>query len=87
MFPWKLLFRFFSAMVLFATGGFAAGHDLPLPFTGSPTEVAGPPATPVPDPTTTTTVPAPVVDVPTTTTTAPPADSTPPTTIVTDPVP
>jgi hypothetical protein len=84
MFPWKLLFRFFSAMVLFATGGFAAGHDLPLPFTGSPTEVAAPPATPVADPTTTTTTvpvvdPTPPVDGTTTTTTAPP--------VVVDPVP
>jgi hypothetical protein len=84
MFPWKLLFRFFSAMVLFATGGFAAGHDLPLPFTGSPTEVAAPPATPVADPTTTTTTvpvvdPIPPVDGSTTTTTAPP--------VVVDPVP
>ncbi|HEV7535410.1 MAG TPA: hypothetical protein VGP90_07220, partial [Acidimicrobiia bacterium] len=77
MFPWKLLFRFFSAMVLFATGGFAAGHDLPLPFT-SPPEVAAP-AAPVPDPTTTTTVPPAVDDSTTTTTTAPP--------VVVDPVP
>jgi hypothetical protein len=84
MFPWKLLFRFFSAMVLFATGGFAAGHDLPLPFTGSPTEVAAPPATPVADLTTTTTTvpvvdPTPPVDGTTTTTTVPP--------VVVDPVP
>jgi hypothetical protein len=88
MFPWKLLFRFFSAMVLFATGGFAAGHDLPLPFTGSPTEVAAPPATPVADPTTTTTTlpvvdPTPPVDGTTTTTTAPPVVVEP----VPDPVP
>jgi hypothetical protein len=75
MFPWKLLFRFFSAMVLFATGGFAAGHDLPLPFV-SPPEVAAPaPA----DSTTTTTAPPAVVDTTTTTTTAPP--------VVVDPVP
>jgi hypothetical protein len=89
MFPWKLLFRFFSAMVLFATGGFAAGHDLPLPFTGSPTEVTAPPATPVADPTTTTTTvpvvdPTPPVDgTTTTTTTAPPVVVEP----VPDPVP
>jgi hypothetical protein len=76
MFPWKLLFRFFSAMVLFATGGFAAGHDLPLPFADSPAPVAAPaPA----DTTTTTTLPvvdpappAPPADDTTTTTTAPP---------------
>jgi hypothetical protein len=75
MFPWKLLFRFFSAMVLFATGGFAAGHDLPLPFAGSATEVAAPPAA---DPATTTTT-LPPVDDSTTTTTTPP--------VVVDPVP
>ncbi|MDQ1503774.1 MAG: hypothetical protein QOD57_1501, partial [Actinomycetota bacterium] len=56
----------------------------PLPFTGSPTEVAAPPATPVADPTTTTTTvpvvdPTPPVDGTTTTTTVPP--------VVVDPVP
>jgi len=61
MLPWKLFFRFFSALVLMATGGFAAGHDLPLPFATAPTEAAAPPAAPVADPSTTTTT-APVAD-------------------------
>ncbi len=89
-FPWKLLFRFFSAMVLLATGGFAAGHDIPLPFTSPPPATA--PA-PVPESsTTTTTAPAPT-DGSTTTTTAPDGstttttapDSTPP--VLVTPVP
>ena len=68
MFPWKMLFRFFSATVLLTTGGFAAGQDLPIPFDSAPIEVVAP--APVADPvdTTTTTVP---VDESTTTTTAP----------------
>src|SRR5436190_237170 len=44
MFPWKLLFRFFSAMMLMATGGFAARHDIPLPFVPSPAPVPAAPA-------------------------------------------
>jgi len=51
MFPWKLLFRFFSATVLLATGGFAAGHEVPLPF-ASPPEASAP-AVPTADPSTT----------------------------------
>src|SRR5438132_4375772 len=75
MLPWKMFFRFFSALVLMATGGFAAGHDLPIPFATAPTEAAAPPAAPVADPSTTTTT-APVADsappaVDDTTTTAP----------------
>jgi len=79
MFPWKLLFRFFSAMVLMATGGYAAGHDLPMPFDFSPTQVSAPPAAPVTDPSTTTTT-----DSSTTTTTT--AD-TPPVVVVPAPQP
>jgi len=76
--PWKLLFRFFSAMVLLATGGFAAGHDIPLPFS------APPPATaPAPGSSTTTTTAPSATDGTTTTTTAP--DSTPP--VLVTPVP
>jgi len=52
MLPWKLFFRFFSALVLMATGGFAAGHDLPSPFDSNPAPVT---ATAAPDSTTTTT--------------------------------
>ena len=53
MYPWKMFFRFMSAVVLMATGGFAAGQDLPLPF-DAPTEVSAPAAAPVGDTTTTT---------------------------------
>ena len=69
MFPWKLIFRFFSAVVLMATGGFAAGHDLPVPFDTSSTPAV---AAPAPDPVTTTTTEAPAVDDSTTTTTTAP---------------
>jgi hypothetical protein len=79
MFPWKMLFRFFSATVLFATGGFAAGHDLPMPFDTAPPEVAAP--APVTDPVDTTTTTAPVDESTTTTTT------TAPDTPVVEPVP
>jgi hypothetical protein len=83
MFPWKMFVRSFSALVLFLTGGFAAGHELPLPmpFDTNPTEVAAPPAAPTVDETTTTTT-APVDESTTTTTTT--ATDTPP---VVDPVP
>jgi len=70
MFPWKMLFRFFSATVLFATGGFAAGAELPVPFDTVPAPVAAP-AAPVDD--TTTTTAAPVDETTTTTTIAPDA--------------
>jgi hypothetical protein len=70
MFPYKMLFRFLSAMVLFATGGFAAGHDLPLPFDSAPPEVAAP--APVTEPVDTTTTTLPAVDESTTTTTTAP---------------
>ncbi|HVW33132.1 MAG TPA: hypothetical protein VHL53_11375 [Acidimicrobiia bacterium] len=66
MLPWKLFARFLSALILFATGGFAAGHDLPLPFTNPPAATA-----PAPVETTTTTTAPPAVDDTTTTTTAP----------------
>ena len=47
MFPWRMFFRAFSAMVLFLTGGFAAGQELPLPpFDSNPPEVVVPPVTP-----------------------------------------
>src|SRR5260370_22697786 len=79
MHAWKMFFGFFSALVLMATGGFAAGHDLPVPFATAPTEAAAPPAAPVADPSTTTTT-APVADP------APPAvDDTPTTTTAPDP--
>ncbi len=88
LFPWKLLFRFFSAMVLLATGGFAAGHDIPLPFTSPPPATA-----PAPGSSTTTTTAPPASDGSTTTTTAPDGstttttapDSTPP--VLVTPVP
>lgn len=88
LFPWKLLFRFFSALMLLATGGFAAGHDIPLPFSSPPPATA--PASG--SSTTTTTAPA-ATDGSTTTTTAPDAstttttapDSTPP--VLVTPVP
>jgi hypothetical protein len=72
--------RFFSALVLFATGGLAAGAKLPPSFDPAPPEVAAT-AAPAPD-TTTTTVPpvdetattVPPVDE--TTTTVPPVDKT-----------
>ena len=74
MFPWKLLFRFFSAMVLVATGGFAAGHAVPLSFASPP--AASAPATPTADSPATTTAPddsnqSDRADGSTTTTTAP----------------
>lgn len=68
MLPWKMLFRFVSATVLFATGGLAAGAELPVPFDVTPAAVPAP--APVADVTTTTTTGA-EVDVPTTTTSAP----------------
>jgi hypothetical protein len=68
--PWKLLFRFFSAMVLLATGGFAAGHDIPLPFTSPPPVTAPSTTTTTAPSTTTTTAPS------TTTTTVPPTTTT-----------
>lgn len=70
MFPWKMLFRFFSATVLFATGGFAAGHDLPVPFDAAPEAAAPAPVSDAVDTTTTTVAP---VHESTTTTTAPDA--------------
>jgi len=81
MFPWKLLFRFFSAMVLLGTGGFAAGHEVSLPFV-SPPEASAPAAAPADSSTTTTTAPAAVDSTSTTTTTAP--DSSAP--VVVEPV-
>jgi len=81
MFPWKLLFRFFSAMVLLGTGGFAAGHEVSLPFV-SPPEAFAPAAAPADSSTTTTTAPAAVDSTSTTTTTAP--DSSAP--VVVEPV-
>ncbi|HEV7861559.1 MAG TPA: hypothetical protein VGR20_02625 [Acidimicrobiia bacterium] len=79
MLPWKLFFRFLSALALMATGGFAAGHDLPLPFDGTSTEVAAPP-------TTVTTLPAPDTAVPSDpAATPPPADDSTTTTTMPDP--
>jgi hypothetical protein len=52
MFPWKMFVRFFSAVVLMATGGFAAAHDLPLPLNATSTEIVAPPAAAEPDPST-----------------------------------
>jgi hypothetical protein len=91
MFPWKMFVRSFSALVLFLTGGFAAGHELPLPmpFDSNPTEVAAPPAAPTVDESTTTTTAAPAVDESTTTTTTTATDTPPavePVPVPTDPV-
>ncbi|HYH48570.1 MAG TPA: hypothetical protein VEG38_03380 [Acidimicrobiia bacterium] len=69
MLPWKMLFRFFSAGVLFVTGGFAAGAELPVPFDAVRAEVTAPePVADVLDTTTTTNE----AGEPTTTTTSPP---------------
>ena len=70
MFPWKIFFRFFTATVLFATGGFAVGAELPVPFDVAPAEVTAP--VPVVDVVTTTTTIAGEVDGSTTTTTTAP---------------
>ncbi|HEV8625365.1 MAG TPA: hypothetical protein VG034_12965 [Acidimicrobiia bacterium] len=82
MFPWKMFFRSFSALVLFLTGGFAAGPELPLPmpFETNPTEAAAPAAPTVDETTTTTAAP---VDETTTTTTTIASDTLP----VVEPVP
>jgi hypothetical protein len=84
MFPWKMFVRSFSALVLFLTGGFAAGHELPvpMPFDTNPTEVAAPPAAPTVDESTTTTTSTPADDP--ATTPDPSAPDTPP---VIDPAP
>jgi len=89
MLPWKLLFRFMSALVLMATGGFAAGHDLPLPFETSSAPAAATAAPSTDGSTTTTTdvtipqsdvagiLPVTDPDATTTTTTAPDAPAAP----------
>jgi hypothetical protein len=84
MFPWKMFARSFSAIVLFLTGGFAAGHELPvpMPFDTNPTEVAAPPAAPTVDESTTTTTTAPADG-----STATPDPSAPDTPPVVDPAP
>lgn len=72
MLPAKMFFRSLSAAVLFVTGGFAAGAELPVPFDVARSEVVAPGSVADVLNTTPTTAPA-DVDGSTTTTTTPEA--------------